>query len=307
MEKLQLGYACINTELRKKSIFTNRHMRKATFESKGINYASELNLQNVKDLCTIIQWNIDNGIKLYRMSSDIFTWHSEYNLSDCPDYKQIKMYLKKAGKLAMDNGIRLSAHPGQYTVLASPNPDTVIKSIDILNKTAIVMDLMGMPKSPQCKINIHIGGTYDDKPGTMARFCKNFKRIIPSAQARLTIENDDKASMYSVVDLYNGIYKVIGIPIVFDYHHHRFCTGGLSESEALHLASKSWPKDIRQCTHYSESMALMEGAEGKRETAHSNFIYNEINTHGLYIDCMVEAKMKEKAVQRYYDKNLVLS
>ena len=76
MEKLQLGYACINTELRKKRIFTNRHMRKATFESKGINYASELNLQNVKDLCTIIQWNIDNGIKLYRMSSARFTWHS---------------------------------------------------------------------------------------------------------------------------------------------------------------------------------------------------------------------------------------
>ena len=54
-------------------------------------------------------------------------------------------------------------------------------------------------------------------------------------------------------------------------------------------------------------MALMEGVKGKRETAHSNFIYNEINTHGLSIDCMIEAKMKEKAVQRYYDKNLVLS
>tara|TARA_R100001079_G_C4450868_1_gene153671 strand:+ start:2545 stop:3474 length:930 start_codon:yes stop_codon:yes gene_type:complete len=306
-KNLTLGYACINMELRKDKIFTNRHMRQKTFEAKGIEYASELNLLNVKDLVKIIQWNIDNDIKLYRMSSDIFTWHSHYNLTDCPDYPEIKRHLEIAGKLARDNGIRLSAHPGQYTVLASPNEDIVVRAIDILDKTAIVMDLMGMPKTPECKINIHIGGTYDDKKATMARFCKNFKRIIPSAQARLTIENDDKASMYSVSDLYEGIYKVIGIPVVFDYHHHRFCTGGLSEAEALHLAAKTWPKDIRQCTHYSESMALMEGAEDKREQAHSNYIYNEINTHGLSIDCMVEAKMKEKAVQRYYDKHLVLS
>jgi len=304
---IQLGYACINTELRKDRIFTNRHMRKATFEAKGIEYASELNLQNVKDLVKIIQWNHENGIKVYRMSSDIFTWCSEYEFKDLPDYKEICSILKHAGSLAKQYGQRLSAHPGQYTVLASENENTVIKSIDILNKTAQFMDLMGMPKTPYCKINIHIGGAYGDKASAMARFCKNFKRIQPSAQKRLTVENDDKASMYSVVDLYNGIHKVIGIPIVFDYHHHRFCTGGLTESEALHLASKSWPSNVKQCTHYSESMLIKENAEGKKPQAHSNFIYDTINTHGLDIDCVVEAKAKEKAVQRYYDKNLVIS
>lgn len=304
---IQLGYACINTELRKDRIFTNRHMRKATFESKGLEYASELNLQNVKDLVKIIQWNIDNGIKVFRMSSDIMTWSCQYKYNQLPDYQEICSILKQAGKLARDNGIRLSAHPGPYTVLASPNDDVVEKSIDILNKTAQFMDLMEMPKTPYCKINIHIGGTYGDKTTTMKRFCQNYHSLQKSAQARLTIENDDKASMYSVVDLYEGIHKVIGIPIVFDYHHHKFCDGGLTEKQALHLASESWPGGIKQCTHYSESMLLQENVEGKKPQAHSNYIYNTINPHGLDIDCVVEAKMKEKAVQRYYDKNLVMS
>jgi len=282
-------------------------MRKATFAAKGIEYASELNLQNVKDLVQIIQWNHDNGIKVYRMSSDIMSWASEYDFKDLPDYKEISSVLKHAGSLAKKYGQRLSAHPGQYTVLASANEDVVLRSLDTLNKTAQFMDLMGMPKTPYCKINIHVGGAYGDKDSAMARFCKNFKRLQPSAQSRLTVENDDKASMYSVVDLYNNVYKVIGIPIVFDYHHHGFCTGDLTESEALHLAAKSWPAKIKQCTHYSESMLIKEHAEGKKPQAHSNFIYDKIQSYGLDIDCVVEAKAKEQAVQKYMTDNLVMS
>ena len=62
-----------------------------------------------------------------------------------------------------------------------------------------------------------------------------------------------KESMYSVKELYNGIYNRVGVPIVFDYHHHRFCNGGLSEREALELAMSTWPEGITPCFHYSES------------------------------------------------------
>ena len=57
----------------------------------------------------------------------------------------------------------------------------------------------------------------------MDRFCKNFERLSESVQGRLTVENDDKESMYSVKDLMY-IHERIGIPIVFDYHHHKFNT-----------------------------------------------------------------------------------
>jgi len=67
------------------------------------------------------------------------------------------------------------------------------------------------------------------------RFITNFQRLSESVQKRLTIENDDKSSMYSVKDLMY-VHEKIGIPIVFDYHHHQFCTGDLSEEDALKLA-----------------------------------------------------------------------
>jgi UV DNA damage endonuclease len=76
------GYCCINLSLAKDKISTNRGMVKKTFEEKGIAYASELALKNVMDLSKILQWNGNNGIKMYRMSSDIFPWCSEYEIRD---------------------------------------------------------------------------------------------------------------------------------------------------------------------------------------------------------------------------------
>ena len=92
--------------------------------------------------------------------------------------------------------------------------------------------MIGLSKTPYNKLNIHCNGVYGDKQSAMDRFCKNFEKLSPSVQGRLTVENDDKASMYSVKDLMY-IHERIGIPIVFDYHHHKFNTGGLSEQEAL--------------------------------------------------------------------------
>jgi UV DNA damage endonuclease len=101
--------------------------------------------------------------------------------------------------------------------------------------------------------------------------------------------------MYSVKDLMY-IHKHTGIPIVFDYHHHQFCTGGLSEEEALKLAATTWPKDIKQEVHYSESKALHENNPKEKPQAHSLYINSLPNTYGLDVDIMVEAKGKELAI-----------
>ena len=111
--------------------------------------------------------------------------------------------------------------------------------------------MLGLSRTPYNKLNIHCNGVYGDKKSAMDRFCKNFERLSPAVQGRLTVENDDKESMYSVKDLMY-IHERIGIPIVFDYHHHKFCTGGLTEQEALELAISTWPKDIKPIVHYSE-------------------------------------------------------
>jgi UV DNA damage endonuclease len=255
-------------------------------------------LQNVKDLLKIVQWNNENGIKLFRISSDIFTWNSEYNIEDCPDYLEIADILAQVGREALKNNQRLTTHPGPFNVLASLNENTAKNSIDYLNKIGVWMDLIGLPKTPYAKINIHIGGAYGNKVEAIERFNENFKKLSYSTRSRLTVENDDKASMYSVYDLFYGVYSKINIPIVFDYHHHKFNTSGLTEEEALRLASLTWG-NIKQCTHYSESMLEKENVEGKKPQAHSDFIYDKIEDYGLNIDCVVEAKKKDLAVSKY--------
>jgi UV DNA damage endonuclease len=119
----------------------------------------------------------------------------------------------------------------------------------------------------------------------------------------LTLENDDKASMYSVKDLYYGIYKKVGVPIVFDYHHHQFCTGDMSEQEALEMALSTWG-DIKPVTHYSESRRDEQEDMRIRVQAHSDYVYDKIEMYGNDFDIMIEAKAKELAVKRYNELHI---
>ena len=301
---MNLGYACINTELNSRKgddrITTNRTMIKRTFQEKGLEYTSELVLQNVSDLYQIIQWNEDNGIKFFRLSSEMFSWASEYyqDWNNFPNIEEIKNILRDCGNLATKYGHRLTSHPGPFNVLVSPNENVVQNTITDLTIHADIFDFMGLSRTPYNKLNIHCNGVYGDKESALDRFCKNFERLPESVQSRLTVENDDKESMYSVKELYNGIYKRIGIPIVFDYHHHRFCTGGLSEQEALELAISTWG-DITPVVHYSESKAEHQLDESIRPQAHSNIINRLPNTYGKEVDVMVEAKHKELAIQPF--------
>jgi UV DNA damage endonuclease len=276
-------------------ITTNRSMVKKTFTQKGISYASELALQNSRDLFEILKWNVANNIRLFRTSSDMFPWASEYNLEDLPDYNKISNILKGCGTYAKENGLRINSHPGPFNVLVSPNPKVVQNTIVDLELHGKVFDMMGLSQTPYNNINIHCNGVYGDKISAMDRFCDNFEKLSDSVKKRLTIENDDKASMYSVSDLMY-IHKKIGIPIVFDYHHHQFCTGDLSEQQALELASTTWPKGITPEVHYSESKALHEENSKLKPQAHSDYIKQLPNLYGNIVDIMVEANAKELAI-----------
>lgn len=278
-----------------KKVTTNRTMVKRTFDTKGLDYVSELALLNAKDIIKILEWNRLNGISLFRLSSSIVPWGDNLDLTQLKDYKEIKSELKKAGDYAKFWNIRITTHPGPFNVLVSPNESVVEKTIRDLELHGKIFDMMGLSKTPYNKINIHCNGVYGDKQSALDRFIKNFQRLSKSVQNRLTIENDDKASMYSVKDLMY-VHNAIGIPIVFDYHHHTFNTGGLSEEDALKLAVSTWPDGIRPIVHYSESKALHEENTKLKPQAHSDYINSLPNTYELDLDIMVECKAKELAI-----------
>tara|TARA_B100000424_G_C22906786_1_gene482352 strand:+ start:213 stop:1151 length:939 start_codon:yes stop_codon:yes gene_type:complete len=309
---MDIGYACINMQLsypqkyggKEKGvepITTNRSMIKRTFETKGLDYASELTLANCIDLNKIIDWNILNGYNFFRMTSNLVPWKSEYDWDDLKDIDEIKTWLHSAGTKVKTHGLRITSHPGPFNVLTSPHEHVVDNCVVDLTIHGDVFDMMGLSRTPYNKINIHVGGAYGDKPKSMERFCKNFEKLPKCVSDRLTLENDDKQSMYSVKELYNGIHNIIGVPIVFDYHHHRFCDGGLGEQEALELAISTWPEGIKPVVHYSESRSKERLDEKIKPQAHSDYVLEKINTYGHDVDIMIEAKHKELAVDKYLE------
>jgi len=291
---MRIGYACINMTLGQQKITTNRGMVKRTFDSKGVKYASELTLQNVRDLLQVINWNERNGINFYRMSSDMFPWMSEYNFDDLPDISRIRNILSGIGKLVhpLHYNHRLSFHPGPFNVLASPNKDVITKTVVELDRHAYIMNMIGLPKTPFSKINIHVGGAYGNKPDALKRWVDNFSLLHDDTKARLTIENDDKPNMFTVADLMY-IHEHTGIPIVFDYHHHNCHNDGMSTEEALKLAVSTWPKDIIPAVHVSEPR------DDKNFRAHHDYVRNQVQTYDLDLDLMFESKAKELSVLEY--------
>ena len=282
-------------------ITTNRAMVKKTFLERGIGYASETALLNAKDLIKVIKWNNDNGVKMYRLSSDIFPWASEYEFTDLPHFEEIRQALLEAGDEAKRGGQRITFHPSPYGVLASVREDVVKNALKDLRQHAEIMDLMGLDQTHFYPINIHVNTTQPTKEEAAERFCNNFHLLSDNVKKRLVVEVDDKKSQFKAEDLYDMVYKKIGIPITFDFLHNKCNPSVHSEEEALKLCLSTWPEGIPAITHYSASKRDHEDPAAK-EVAHSDWLYEKIETYGLDFDIELEVKMKEKALLEYNTK-----
>lgn len=300
---VNLGYCCINTSLQAKGITTNRSMKKATFQKFGLARASKLALANCQDLVEVMCWNAANSIKLFRISSSLFPWMSEYELADLADYQQIVEALKEVGEIAKQNSIRLTMHPGHFCVIASPNQSVVKKSQKELEQHSEIMDMIGLSATPYNAINIHVNGVYGNKTETAQRFCEMFYELSDNCRRRITLENDDKPGQWSTSELYHYFHQTRYLyypPIVFDYLHHKCHSLLLTEEEALVLAKKTWPEGVTQLCHYSSS--IQNEQPKKMFRAHADMIYETIATYGLDLDIELEAKKKELALFNYLRK-----
>jgi len=296
-----LGYACQNLSLcegrkAKDRYFTDRTLRMDRF---SIERVGELGVRNSADLLPILQWNVANGIKFFRIGSGVFPFMDHpmlaYRISDLhPQHEAaIRKSLSEAGAYAKAHGMRLSCHPGPYTCLASPDPNTVAKSVQCLEMHSLIADLLGY--GDEFAINIHVGGVYGDKHSTAKRFLKSFHALSPAIKRRLTLENDDKPSLWSMTELFKEVGKHCTVKLVLDIHHHRFCQQE-SLREAADMAFSTWngfceiPK-----VHYSESKP------NARPQAHSDYIRKEIPvlSDTVQYDVMIEAKAKDLALFEY--------
>ena len=308
-KSIQLGLCCINTILRgqKPPVFASRSIILKTFEERGFEHLRDKIIQNLKDVLTMMDWNERHGIKVYRLSSEMFP-HLSNPLA--PNYKIdfAKDLLLEIGNRSRKYNQRLTFHPGQYNVIGTPNPDIFAKTAIDLECHASILDAMEL--GVDSVIVIHGGGIYGDKGATKDRWCEQFYHLPVSVQRRLVLENCEKN--FSVVDCLE-VSDRINVPVVFDTHHFE-CYKLLHSDEVfespdiyMHPVLETWwRRGVKPKFHVSE--------QGKGRTGHhSDFIQTipdylmEIpEKFACDIDIMIEAKMKEQAIIALYKKYPIL-
>lgn len=299
-----LGYCCICESLRKPAktaVYCSRTLQKKTF---SLEEASNRALQNCKDLLTILKWNEDNNIKVFRISSDLFPRFTcaekGYLLDQLKDHKEIRQVLAACGDYAYKHDMLLSFHPGPFTTLASPNEKSRLNGIKEVEYHALLVSLIDPNDRLDIPINYHIGGTYGGEyEATAERFIASWESLSPLAKRQTVIENDDKKNGWSVAALYEHIYKPTDIPITFDIHHHKFCTGDMSMQSAFFLARSTWGDRSMQ-VHYSQSPT-----DDKFIPKHSDYYRAPIPWFITQLDNIhyhLECKQKELALIDYRNK-----
>lgn len=284
----KVGYACINESMKPRSF---KSYRLKSLEDHGLDYMRQRVIHNMKLLADILEWNVAHGIHMYRVSSDLiplathpevrrlFDWRWDADpellglLEDIRGYREL-------------HGIRLSMHPDQYTVLNSIRKEVVRDSIAYLEYHGRLLTRMGGGD-----IIIHAGGVYGDKPAAMARFAENIGYLSQEVRNAICLENDDTS--YSLCDVLELSEKT-GIPVVFDYHHHRCLSNTAVTKVLLDRIVGTWGGRIPK-------VHISSGRSHDRDKRHHDYISPEDCAAlvelfwNVQVDVMVEAKKKEQA------------
>lgn len=279
---MNIGYACLTVGV------PGVKLRTCTLKNAAPNVLLNLIQLNLEALDKILDYNIKNGIKLFRISSDIIPFGS-HPVNTVKWWEVFKDELNEIGHKAIKNGIRLSMHPGQYTVLNSSDESVVKRAVEDLTYHARLLDTMGLGK--QHKIVLHIGGIYGDKAEAVKRFISRYRSLNDNIRQLLVIENDDR--QYTISDVLS-IGNSAGIPVVFDNLHHEVNPDNTySIKEWICACASTWEVvDGLQKIHYSQQ------EESKRPGSHSStldvgeflqFYTDNINRN---VDIMVEVKDK---------------
>ena len=280
---MSIGYACLNIGTPHTNI-RGLMQKNATPEK-----LTEVTAHNLAALERMIDYNRKNGIKLFRISSDLIPFGSS-PVNALPWWDIHAEAFQHIGAKIRKSGMRVSFHPGQYTVLNSPDEDVVARAILDLAYHAKMLECLGVDN--QHKIVLHVGGIYGDKKEALERFEQNFRRLPEAVRNRLIIENDDR--LYNIEEVLELAHR-LQIPAVYDNLHHAInpMPSGGTDPYWIAEAKKTWKAaDGNQKIHYSQQ------ALDKRPGAHTDTINLETfltfheRLEDKQIDIMLEVKDK---------------
>ena len=283
---MKIGYACLCVAVEGTKI-SNCNLKSATPER----LLSLVNT-NLAALERMIDYNIANDISLYRISSDIIPFGSSL-AADLPWDERYHSDLSRIADKIQTSNMRVSMHPGQYTVLNSPDNGVVQRAIDDLSYHARFLDALQLDSTH--KIILHVGGKYGDTASAISRFASVYRDLDPAITRRLILEND--GSIYTIAEVLD-LCHTIGAPAIYDNLHNAINPADATKTDDywISLCKQTWkPGDGAQKTHYSQQ------GQNKVRGAHSETIAIDLfldYCHGLTDekpDMMLEVKDKNRS------------
>jgi UV DNA damage endonuclease len=269
---------------------------------------------SLEHLRRILDYLDRHDIRMYRLATALAPYASHPELPQFHDQVgECAEELAEVGGVARERGIRLSSHPGQYTVLNSDNPGVQAAAVAELEVQAAILDAMGV--GPEAVVVLHVGGTAGGLEPALDRFEAGLERLSDRARARLVVENDDRA--FGLVDVL-PLARRTGLRVVWDVLHHR-ChdPARLSNAEALGAALDTWPAGETPKIHFSSPRLDVEERKvrtGRR--VERRLVLPQLRAHADLIDpigfeqflsdapgdrdfdVMLEAKAKDLALLR---------
>jgi UV DNA damage endonuclease len=259
-----------------------------------------------------------HGIRMYRMATALAPYASHPDLrSFRAQPRECDAQLAAVGARARQLDIRLSTHPGQYTVLNSQDDRTRRLAVEELEVQAEILDRMEL--GPEAVVVLHVGGASGGTAAGLDRFERGFELLSPAARARLVVENDDRS--FGLGDVL-ALSRRIERPVVWDVlHHHCHDPEGIPDREALALAVATWARDVVPKVHYSSpKTAVTERRRRRGRRVERSLVLPQLRAHadlvdpvafehfvretvaGIEVDVMLEAKAKDLALLRLRDQ-----
>ncbi len=210
----------------------DKSFRLASYTKKK---ALEIIESNLTCIQKTIEFCIRNHFYFYRIADFIPFFSHSISISWVQIEEIFSELFLDIGKRIRNNDMRISMHPGQYTILNSPKEGVLNNSIKELEANVWILDKLKLDHT--AKVQIHVGGIYGNKEEATLRFIKNFQRLPEFMKNRIVIENDDR--LFDFKDC-TALSKELNIPVVFDVFHHTIKNNNESTLESLNILGYLW-------------------------------------------------------------------
>lgn len=248
------------------------------------------------NLCALdhtIRFNERERIRLYRIGSGLIPFGS-HTVNTVRWWEEFADRFTEIGLRIRAAGIRVSMHPGQYTLLNSPNPAITAASRDDLDYHARVLDLLGI--LPEGKLVLHVGGLYGNRVEAIERFVQQVKVLPQHVRRRLVVENDDR--LFTALDVLN-VSERTGLPVVFDWLHYQANPGPGLPRDLIAMCFSTWSAaDGFPKIHISTQAAHAPVGAHADWVSPDDVLRFMDESPRVPFDCMLEAKEKDRALLR---------